>query len=161
MKRYSLWVKCLAFFVAVVTLLCVAVSALGILMAESECMYTHDDYDEWLYGQYQDRARTIADQVILDYGGSLSNCPQWLLDQTGHLNAASKVAGWYNLTEDNWCYSIQKDGKILHNTRDTDFEPDALHFAFGMELHYPVMTTVKDNVEYFIDPANGEPVGVS
>ena len=161
MKRYSLWVKCLAFFVAVVTLLCVAVSALGILMAESECMYTHDDYDEWLYGQYQDRARTIADQVMLDYGGSLSNCPQWLLDQTGHLNAASKVAGWYNLNEDNWCYSIQKDGKILHNTRAIDFEPDALHFAFGMELHYPVMTTIKDNVEYFIDPANGEPVGVS
>ena len=46
MKRYSLGVKCLVFFLAVVTLLGVAVSALGIFMAESQSMYTHDDYEE-------------------------------------------------------------------------------------------------------------------
>ena len=40
MKRYSLWVKSLVFFLTVVTLLGVAVSALGILAAESHSMYT-------------------------------------------------------------------------------------------------------------------------
>ena len=161
MKKYAFWAKCLAFFLAVVTLLCVAVSALGILMAESKCMYTHDDYEEWIYAQYQDRARNIADQVLLDYGGELSNCPQWLLDQTGHYNAIARVQNWYELTEDDWCYSIMKDGKVIRNTRTKDFPQDALHFAVGMELHYPVMVNEAQNVEYFIDPETDMPVCVT
>ena len=47
MKRYSLWVKCLAFFLAVVTLLAVAVSGLGILLAESMNMYTQNSFESW------------------------------------------------------------------------------------------------------------------
>ena len=103
MKRYSLWVKCLVFFLAVVTLLGVAISALGVLMAESQSMYTSDDYEEWLYAQYHDRAQVIADQVLMDYGAELSNCPQWLLEQTGHYDAIGRVKNWYSLTDDNWC----------------------------------------------------------
>ena len=85
MKRYCLWVKSLCYFLAVVTLLCVAVSTLGILFAESESMYTHDDYEQWIYSNYHDRANVIADQVMLAYGSELSDCPQWVLAQTGHL----------------------------------------------------------------------------
>ena len=100
MKRYSLWVKCLVFFLAVVTLLGVAVSALGILAAESHSMYTQDDYEEWIYDQYHDRALVIADQVILDYSGELSDCPQWILEQTGHFDAIKRVKNWYELSEE-------------------------------------------------------------
>ncbi len=160
MKRYSLWVKCLVFFVAVVTLLGVAVSALGILMAESQCMYTHDDYEEWLYSQYHDRAQIIADQVMLDYGGELSDCPQWLLDQSGHLNAIQRAEGWYDLTEDNWCYSLMKDGTTIRNTYSSTVGNNALHFIFMMELHYPV-TGVSDNTEYFHNSVTDEPVPVT
>ena len=60
MKRYSLWVKSLVFFLAVVTLLGVAVSGLGILAAESQNMYAQDDYEEWIYDHYRGRARDIA-----------------------------------------------------------------------------------------------------
>ena len=64
MKRYSLWVKCLVFFLAVVTLLGVAVSALGILFAESQSMYVQDDYEQWIHENYRDRADIIAEHVM-------------------------------------------------------------------------------------------------
>ena len=134
MKRYSLWVKCLVFFLAVVTLLGVAVSALGIFAAESLSMYNRDNYEDWIYDQYHDRASIIADQVIMEYSGELSDCPQWLLDQTGHFNAIERVKNWYELSEEDWCYTIAKDGTILRSTRNDTFEKDALHFAFIMEI---------------------------
>jgi len=160
MKRYSLWVKCLLFFLAVVTLLGVAVSALGIFLAESQCMYTHDDYEEWIYSQYEQRAHNIANQVMLDYGGSLSDCPDWILDQTGHLNAIRHVEGWYDLTEDNWCYAIMKDGTTIRSTYKSAVGNDALRFAFMMDLHYPI-TGVSDNTEYFHESVIDEPVPVT
>ena len=129
MKRYSFWVKCLAFFLAVVTLLCVAVSGLGVFAAESLCMYTQDDYNEWLYSQYRDSASMIADQVMMDYGASLSDCPEWILEQIGYRNAINRVKNWYDLNDDNWCYSIQKNGTVLRNTRTDAFDRDALRFV--------------------------------
>ena len=159
MKRYSLWVKSLCYFLAVVTLLCVAVSTLGILFAESESMYTHDDYEQWIYSNYHDRANVIADQVMLAYGSELSDCPQWVLAQTGHLDAINYVENWFELNEGDWCYSILKNGKIIHSTRNPDVEANALHFAFEKDLYYPV-TGVSDATEYFWDSVVEEPTPV-
>ena len=161
MKRYSLWIKFLCFFLAVITLMCVAVSGLGIFAAESLCMYTHKDYREWLYSQYRDSAQVIADQVLLEYGSTLSDCPQWLLDQTGHYNAVARVQNWYDLTENNWCYSIMKDGRVLVSTHSENLEEDALHFIFERELHYPMLVEEAQNVEYFVDPVTDVPVCVT
>ena len=83
MKRYSLWVKCLTFFLVVVLLLCVAVSGLTILFAESMNMYNQDSYDDWHYNQHKDLANEIAYQMMRSYGAELSESPQWLLEQTG------------------------------------------------------------------------------
>lgn len=160
MKRYSLWVKCLVFFLAVVTFLSVAVSGLGILMAENLGMYTRDDYTEWIYDRYQNMADTIAHHVMLDYGASLSDCPQWLLEQTEYANAIQNVEGWYELTPSNWCYSIQKDGAVLRNTRTDEVEWNALHFIFTKECIYPVVGMADDYAEYFHESVTEEPVPV-
>ena len=149
MKRYSLWVKCLMFFLAVVTLLGVAVSGLGILAAESQCMYTHDNYEDWIHSQYQDRAHMIADQVLMDYGASLSDCPPWILEQTNYANAIQYVKNWYDLSESNWRYTLQKDGKILRNTYNDSFEKDALHFAFVLDFSYPMVGVSEEYTQYF------------
>ena len=160
MKRYSLWAKCLVFFLAVVTLLSVAVSGLGILMAENLDMYTQDDYREWIYGRYQDMADTIAHHVMLDYGASLSDCPQWLLEQTEYADAIKNVESWFALTSSNWCYSIQKDGTVLRNTHTDTFEKDALRFIFEKECRYPVVGMADDYAEYFHESVIDEPVPV-
>ena len=160
MKRYSLWVKCLVFFLAVVTLLGVAVSGLGILAAESQCMYTHDNYEDWIHSQYQDRAHMIADQVLMDYGASLSDCPPWILEQTNYANAIQYVKNWYNLSESNWRYTLQKDGKILRNTYNDSFEKDALHFAFVLDFSYPMVGVSEEYTQYFHETVTDEPVPV-
>lgn len=161
MKRYSLWVKSLVFFLSVVTLLGVAVSGLGILAAESQSMYTPDNYDEWIYSQYQNSAHMVADQALLDYGASLSDCPAWLLYQTGHLDAIKKAENWYNLSENDWNYTIQRYGQVLRKTNRANVGEDPLHFIFEMELHYPVLAEEADNIEYFLHPETDEPVSVS
>ena len=160
MKRYSLWVKCLMFFLAVVTLLGVAVSGLGILAAESQCMYTHDNYEDWIHSQYQDRAHMIADQVLMDYGASLSDCPPWILEQTNYANAIQYVKNWYDLSESNWRYTLQKDGKILRNTYNDSFEKDALHFAFVLDFSYPMVGVSEEYTQYFHETVTDEPVPV-
>ena len=160
MKRYSLWVKSLVFFLAVVTLLCVAVSGLGILAAESPSMYTQDDYREWMYGQYRNSAEFIADQALIDYGASLSDCPQWVLEQTGYANAIRHVEGWYELKDTNWCYTIQKNGEILRNTYPPDFEQDALHFIFEKDFTYPVVGISEEYTEFFHETVVDEPIPV-
>ena len=160
MKRYSLWVKSLVFFLAVVTLLCVAVSGLGILAAESHSMYTQDDYREWMYGQYRNSAEFIADQALMDYGASLSDCPQWVLEQTGYANAIRHVEGWYELKDTNWCYTIQKNGEILRNTYTPDFEQDALHFIFEKDFTYPVVGISEEYTEFFHETVVDEPIPV-
>ena len=160
MKRYSLWVKSLVFFLAVVTLLGVAVSALGILAAESHSMYTQDDYREWMYGQYRNSAEFIADQALMDYGASLSDCPQWVLEQTGYANAIRHVEGWYELKDTNWCYTIQKNGEILRNTYTPDFEQDALHFIFEKDFTYPVVGISEEYTEFFHETVVDEPIPV-
>ena len=160
MKRYSLWVKCLVFFLAVVTLLGVAVSGLGILAAESQCMYTHDNYEDWIHSQYQDRAHMIADQVLMDYGASLSDCPPWILEQTNYANAIQHVKNWYDLSESNWRYTLQKDGKILRNTYNDSFEKDALHFEFMLDFSYPMIGVSEEYTQYFHETVTDEPVPV-
>ena len=160
MKRYSLWVKCLVFFLAVVTLLGVAVSGLGILAAESQCMYTHDNYEDWIHSQYQGRAHIIADQVLMDYGASLSDCPLWILEQTNYANAIQHVKNWYNLSESNWRYTLQKDGKILRNTYNDSFEKDALHFAFVLDFSYPMVGVSEGYTEFFRESVTDESVPV-
>ena len=160
MKRYSLWVKSLLFFLAVVTLLSVAVSTLGILFAESQSMYTQDDYEQWIHSKYQNRAEVIADQVLLSYGSERSDCPQWILDQTGHLYAIEQVESWFELNDEDWCYSIQKNGTVLRTTRNAAIEENALHFAFAKDLHYPI-TGVSDHTEYFHNSVTDEPVPVT
>ena len=80
MKRYSLWVKCVTFVLCVVLLLCVAVSGLGVLLAESVSMYGYADFRSWRYSRSENMAQTLADQVMREYAGQQSGSPWWLLD---------------------------------------------------------------------------------
>ncbi|MBR2420790.1 MAG: hypothetical protein IKB09_00380 [Oscillospiraceae bacterium] len=160
MKRYSLWVKCLVFFLAVVTLLGVAVSALGILFAESQSMYVQDDYEQWIHENYRDRADIIAEHVMLSYGGELSDCPQWLLDQTGYLYAIEQMENWFELSDGDWCYSIQKDGTIHRSTRVAAIEENALHFVFEKQLQYPMVGVTENYTEYFHETVTDEPIPI-
>ena len=140
MKRYSLWVKCLVFFLAVVTLLSVAVSGLGIFVAENMSMYTEDDYDDWIYNRYENVAREIAHQVMLDYGAELSDCPEWLLEQAGHMYAIENVRGWYNLAENDF-YCIVKDAedKVVYDTPNRNID-EPVEFVFDrMRVNYPML----------------------
>ena len=149
MKRYSLWVKFLAFSLAVVTLVCVAVSALGILMAESLCMYTQDDYEEWLVGRYRDIADQVAVQVLMDYGAELSDCPEWVLEQTDYVDSIKKIENWFALTSSNWCYTIMKNGKLLRSTYTADFKDNTLQYAFEKDSRYPVTGVAEEYTEYY------------
>ena len=160
MKRYSLWLKSLCFFLAVVTLLCVAVSALGILLAESQSMYVQDDYEQWIHDRYRDRADVIADQVLLEYGGGLSDCPQWILEQMGLPNAIARAEGWFELNEEDWCYSIVKNGTVLHSTRRKSIEEESLQFAFEKDLQYPMLGVADAYTEYYHESVTEEPVPV-
>ena len=144
MKRYSLWVKCLVFFLAVVTLLGVAVSGLGILAAESMSMYSRDDYTSWLYDRYHNMAENLAYQVMQDYAGQYSQSPQWVLEQTGYAYAIQNGKGWYELTDEDWYYTIlDPSGKEVASTEKKLDEP--LLFMFGeMSSPYPVIVTRPD-----------------
>ena len=105
MKRYSLWVKCLVFFLAVVTLLSVAVSGLGVLMAGSMEMYNYTDYISWMAGNYSHIAEAIAGHVVQRYGVEQSEVPQWLLEQTGYAQYTyENVGDWFALADDEWYY---------------------------------------------------------
>ena len=144
MKRYSLWVKCLTFFLAVVLLLCVAVSGLTILFAESMNMYNQDSYDDWHYNQHKDLANEIAYQMMRSYGAELSESPQWLLEQTGYLYIQENLKNWYNLSENDW-YCIIKDtnDQVVLSTYTTGL---ANEFTFhGIKAEYPVIV---ERVEY-------------
>ena len=186
MKRYSLWVKCLAFFLAVVTLLCMTVSGLGIVLVESMDMYMQGSYEDWYHNQHRDLANEIAYQMVQSYAGELSEAPQWLLEQTGYLYMQDNLRNWYNLTEDDW-YSIVRDGngKVVRSTSEQTVSNDTVEFVFrGVKAQYPVIvgreeralgndaadnaTSEPDpmptvNVEYtesFWDPTNGDEVFV-
>ena len=171
MKRYSLWVKCLVFFLSVVMLLGVAVSGLGILVAESMNMYSRDDYTSWLYDRHENIARHLADQVMQDYAGQFSKCPQWLLEETGYAYAIENVKAWYDLADEDWYYEIlDPSGKEVASTKKDLEEP--LVFMFGdMSSAYPVIvvppepsvpeTTVPEITEMIPEqtemPADAEP----
>lgn len=141
MKRYSLWVKFLVFFLSVVMLLGVAVSGLGILVAESLNMYSRDDYTSWLYDRHQNMARNLADQVMQDYAGQFSKCPQWLLEETGYAYAIENGKSWYDLADEDWYYTvIDPSGKEVASTMKELEDP--LVFMFGdMHSAYPVIVT--------------------
>ena len=141
MKRYSLWVKSLVFFLAVVTLLGVAVSGLGILAAESVSMYHYDDYKDWRYSRSSNMAEALAHQVMQDYAGKYSKCPQWLLEQTGYAYAIENDISWYELSEEDWYYTIlDPSGKEVASTKKELEDP--LVFAFGdMSYAYPVIVS--------------------
>jgi len=187
MKRYSLWVKSLVFFLAVVTLLSVAVSGLGILAAESMSMYRQDSYEDWCYDQHSDLANEIAYQMIRSYGGELSECPDWLLEQTGYFYIQDNLMNWYNLTEDDWYYIIRdQSGKIVRSTAQQTALNDVVEFTFnGMKAEYPVIigrqerplatdtvlyeweesvitepTVSVEHAESYWDPTNGDEVYV-
>ena len=83
MKRYAFWVKCLTFVLCVLLLLGVAVSGLGVLFAGSAGMYNFSNYESWISDQYYSIASNIAFQVMQSYGASMSEVPQWLLEQSG------------------------------------------------------------------------------
>ena len=140
MKRYSLWVKSLVFFLAVVTLLSVAVSGLGILAAESMSMYKQDSYEDWHYDQHRDLANEIAYQMVRSYGAELSECPEWLLEQTGYMYIKDNLKGWYNLTEDDWYYSIKDiNGNVVRSAGVWNLQ-NTVEFVFnGMKADYPVI----------------------
>ena len=102
MKKYALWVKCLSFTLAVVLLLCVAISGLGILIAESMNMYLNDTYEEWHHDQNSYLANELAYQMLREYSAELSDSPQWLLEQTGYLYGHENIKQWYDLAENEW-----------------------------------------------------------
>lgn len=182
MKRYSFWLKTLAFVLAVVTLLGMAIGGLGVLMAENYNMYSQSDYDTWLYERNNMWTSTLADQVLRDYGAQLSDCPQWLLEETGYGGAIERAENWFDLDSDAWCYTIQKsDGTVLRDTRPEGFADDAPVYTFVADARYPVLTWDRETeetlqadtetaetyteyaeyVEAFLDPNTGEIVSVS
>jgi len=144
MKRYSLWVKCLVFLLAVVTVLGVAVSGLGILMAEAMNMYGRDNYEDWLSSRYHNMAENLAGQVMQEYAGQFSKCPQWLLEETGYAYAIQNGMGWYELSDEDWYYLIlDPNGKAVAGAKKKLDEP--LVYLFGnMSSAYPVIVTPPD-----------------
>ena len=161
MKRYSLWVKCLAFFLAVVTLLTVAVSGLGILMAESMNMYTQNSFESWYHDMHRDLANEIAYQMLRSYVADTSECPQWLLEQTGYMYTQENLRDWYHLTEDDY-YFIIKDstGNVVRSTSEDAAINDAVEFVFrGVKDQYPVIVGREERplVQDVIDNATSEP----
>ena len=144
MKRYSLWVKCVTFALCVVLLLCVAVSGLGVLLAESMSMYTRGDYEYWYHDQHRDLANQIAYQMVRSYTADVSECPQWLLEQTGSLYIQDDLGDWYNLTENDWYYIIRdENGKVVRNTSEQVTMNDAVVFVFhGVKDQDPVIFCV-------------------
>lgn len=141
MKKYSLWVKCLTFFLTVVMLLCMAASGLGILAAESVNMFDYEDYESWRYGRSEDMAEQMAHQVMRDYAAKYSNSPRWLLEQTGYAFSIENGMAWFNLSEGNWYYEIlDPNGRLVASTQRILDDP--MVFAFGgMESNYPVIVT--------------------
>ena len=184
MKKYAFGVKCVTFVLCVVLALCVAVSGLGVLLAESMSMYTRGDYEYWYHDQHCDLANQIAYQMVRSYTADVSECPQWLLEQTGYLYIQDNLRDWYNLTENDWYYIIRdENGKVVRNTSEQVTMNDAVVFVFhGVKDQNPVIissekrplvddatsepqpeTMPTGNVEYtetFWDPTNGDEVVV-
>ena len=154
MKRYSFWVKCVTFVLCVVLALCVAVSGLGVLMAGSAGMYNFSSFDAWINDNYYHIAQTIADQVMTRYGVTLSEAPQWLLEQTGHAHYAyENVGDWFNLDDSDWYYIIKDaGGQILETTYSQDVE-EPLKFIFeDRSSDFPVIVGRQERAPVTIDP---------
>ena len=146
MKKYALWVKCLTFALCVVLLMSVAVSGLGILLAESVSMYGYADFRSWRYSRSENMAQTLADQVMREYAGQQSGSPWWLLDQTGYSYAIENGMSWYELSEEDWYYTVtDPNGKVVADTRKELEKP--LVFMFGnMNSNYPVIVTPAESL---------------
>jgi hypothetical protein len=114
-----------------VTLLAVAVSGLGILLAESMNMYTQNSYENWYHDMHRDLANEIAYQMLRSYVADTSECPQWLLEQTGYMYTQDNLRDWYHLTEDDY-YFIIKDstGNVVRSTSEDAAINDAVEFVF-------------------------------
>ena len=182
MKRYAFWLKTLAFVLAVVMLVGIAACGLGVLLAENYGMYSQSDFDTWLYERNNVWTSTLADQILLDYGAQLSDCPQWLLEEAGYIGAIERAENWFDLDYDAWCYTIHRsDGTVLRDTRPEGFDNSAPAHTFVMDAHYPMLaqnngteetqqsdseltavyTEPTEYVDAYLDPNTGEIVCVS
>ena len=146
MKKYAFWVKCLTFSLAVVMLLCVAASGLGILVAGSFNMFGYEAYESWRYSRSQNMAEQMAYQVMQDYAAKYSNNPQWLLEQTGFAFSIENGVSWFNLSQEDWYYEVlDPRGKLVASTQKILDDP--LVFVFGdMTSHYPVIVTPEASI---------------
>ena len=161
MKRYSLWVKIVTFVLCVVLTLCVAVSGLGIILAESMNMYTQGSYEKWYLDQHRDLANEIAYQMVRSYARDLSEAPQWLLEQTGYLYMQDNLRDWHNLTEEDYYYIIRDgNGKVVRSTAEQVTMNDAVEFVFrGVKDQYPVIVGREERLltQDVVDNATSEP----
>jgi len=155
MKKYTFGVKCVTFVLCVMLALCVAVSGLGVLLAGSMGMYTHTDYETWLFGNYSHIAEAIAGQVIQRYGVQQSESPQWLLELTGCDHYMyENVGDWFDLADDEWYYIIKDaNGQTLEATDNSNID-EPLTYIFGnYSFNYPVIVARRNlneaATEYF------------
>ena len=139
MKKYAFWVKCLTFVLCVVLLLGVAVSGLGVLFAGSAGMYNFSNYESWISDQYYSIASNIAFQVMQSYGTSMSEVPQWLLEQSGYAygHPMATVEGWYELAGNEWYYMItDSKGNVVAGSESANVTDPMLYGFDNISANY-------------------------
>lgn len=154
MRKYAFWVKCVTFALCVVLALCVAVSGLGVLFAGSAGMYNFSTYDAWLNDIYYNIAETIADRVVIRYGATLSEAPQWLLEQTGYAYYSyNDVGSWFDLSNNEWYYIIKDaQGQTLETTYNKNVE-EPLKFIFeDRSIDFPVIVGRQEREYMDLEP---------
>ena len=155
MKKYALWVKFLCFFLAVVTLLCVAVSGLGVFLAGGMGMYNHIDYEAWVHGNFYNIAQNIAEHVMNSYGKTLSEVPQWLLEETGYAyrDPVATVNSWFDLAGNEWYFSVKDaDGKEVLSSQSANVAEPVIFTFENLSATYLTIVGRQANAPMLIKP---------
>ena len=138
--KHSVILKFIAVFLAACALTLALASGFGVLMVADAGLY-EQDFDTW-YADMQNRlAEALAEQLIGSYaarihGGFTKN----ELAVLNWGNSWQTIGSWFDLPEDSWCYSIERDGAVWETNFDRKFD-GATSYTVTMAVSFPKKVT--------------------
>ncbi len=152
MKRYSLLLKSVAVFLAVILFLTMCVCGLLLAAAHSCAMDEEKDFDTWVRKRGERLAHDYCFSAAQAYASGLSDCPQWVFEYANRFQNMEQMENWYNLTPGRWGYHLQKNGATVSGEAAP---ADAISFTQELSLNYPVIALEHTSYKW-VNHATGE-----
>lgn len=142
--KHGLLVKFFAFFLTACSLVLAAVGAAGILILESNDLYT-DSLEEQQKGWFDGAGQIVAQKYAARYAArELGGCSTALLNELYNDT-------YYGMDAEYWSCTVYQDGKVVSRSGNTISDGICREYTFSVEYPVAVPSEVPDN--------NTEPAG--